>query len=170
MFKIPDTVEFIESIRRPTGGFAAEPGGGEVLDATFAPVTRTNSTVQPLPQHYAWIIFRFAFSASMIPDAVHLYLQSTGRDRWAGYVSHALIEEGLTGYFVITRNDPLAISRLNATPQLQYFQMLYHYALVYSLQDYELIVKSLDERANKGGLRDAHKLLALMGPFLKKQR
>lgn len=169
MFKIPDIIEFIESIRRPAGGFATEPGWGEIMATTTVPMAIVTTPVRPPNQVYAYIMYHISFSASMVPDAFRVILQHTGRDSWTGLVSPVLIGEGFTFYMVVTSNDPLVVVYRDETPQVQYFQMFYHYALVRPA-DYNLVLTALADKANVGGLRDAQKLLALMGPFVTKAR
>jgi len=162
---LPYLIEFIESVTRPNGDFAAEHGGHQTVVENFPPGRTANVTITPGTGIYALITYKVAFSPAMVPGAFTGYFQHHGHTYYSGTLTDTLIRDGLYWYMVITDSAPLSVGATNVSGLVQYWEEIAEYALVRYESDYNIIMRALETMARKTLAPEVEALLAQMRLF-----
>jgi len=159
---LPYLMEFIESVTRPDGSFAAEHGGHQTIVPAFPPGTTASVTVTPGTGIYALISHKVTFSPSIVPGAFTGYFQHHGHTYYSGTLTDTLIRDGLYWYMVITDSAPLLVGATNVSGLVQYWEEIAEYALVRYESDYEIIISALETLSRKTMAPEVEALLSQM--------
>lgn len=159
---LPEVIETILSMERPSGGWLAEMGGTITNVPAFPPNTTLTTTVTPRSGTYCLIIFYAATSPSSIPDAFEFYVQHSGHGIYGGNWSALPISNGIPGWAVVTQAAPFVATAINQSGLTQRAEMGYFYALVYSEEDYLLITRLLKDKVGQGNVSWRQKISAFI--------
>lgn len=159
---LPYLIEFIESIIRTTGDFAAEHGGSQAIVNAFPPATTATVTVTPGTGIYALIAYKVGFSPAIVPGAFTGYFQHHGHTYYTGTLTATLIRDGLYWWMVITQQAPLIVGASNVSGLVQYWEEIAEYALVRYETDYEIIMEALQKLNRQSAMAEAVALLNQM--------
>lgn len=163
---VPRIIEFIESLQRPlNSSFVSEHGGGQVIVPMFPPATSAVIAITPPEGYYALITYRVSFGINIVPNVFTGWFEHAGRLRYSGTLTETVIHDGLDWYLVITDTHPLRASITNVSGLIQHFEEIHQFAIVYSAEDYNIIVNALENLANKNQdtrQTEANRLLGLM--------
>lgn len=155
---LPRIIEFIQSLGRPGGGYLSEPGGGQIIVNGYPPGFSTSTTIFPLQGVWGMICYYVSFGMGMVPGAFSGSVQHGGGYVYSGTLTQTTINNGLNFYALLTDNMPLRVTSQNNSALAQYFEALYHFCVVNSKEDYELILGALKDMANTG-YREALKII-----------
>lgn len=142
-------LEFIESLVRPESeNFIAEHGGAQLIIPAAAPGSTTTFTVSPPSSTYAIICFKVIFGAAVVPSAFACSIVHNGRYIYNGTLSGAVINFGIDFYLVATTPNPMTVIAINNHALAQYFEMIYQFFLISTVDDYNFILESLRSPGN----------------------
>jgi len=147
---IPRMIEFIESLIGPGGGFIAEHGGSQVIIPVFPPHTRLSYQLSPHLREYALIAYEIMFSPVIVPDCFEGTIHHSGKNKYRGILSSAMLNSRIESYGVVTASSPLTITIENITGLNQYGEAIAHFLPIATSEDYKFILDALDDLANKG--------------------
>ena len=159
---LPEIIETILSMERPSGGQLAEMGGTITNVPAFPPRTTLESTVTPRAGVYCLIVFYAATSPSSLPDAFDFYIQHAGHGIYGGNWSILPIVTGIPGWAIVTQEAPLIATAINQSGLTQRAEMGYFYAVVYSEEDYAQIIKMLKDKVGQGSISWRQKISAFV--------
>lgn len=147
---IPRLVEFIESVQKPTGGFCAEAAFGQIRYTDLPPDSVTTVTIRPAESEYAYFAYHIDLSQRMVPNAFYITIQQLGHTVYMGYLSDIALKKGGEFFVVLTRDAPGIIRSENLSGLVQFVDITYSYAMVRTIEDYNIIMNALDALAGKG--------------------
>jgi len=159
---LPEIIETIVSMERPQGGYMAEIGGTVTNVPAFPPNTTLLTTVTPGTGRYALIVFWASTSPSSVPDSFDLYVQHAGHGLYGGNWSALPISSGVPGWAVVTQESPFEVTAINQSGLTQRAEMGYYYAVVYSRDDYDLILKMLKDKIGHGNVSWRQKVMSVI--------
>jgi len=159
---LPHLIEFIESVTRPDGSFAAEHGGYQAIVENFPPGETARVEVRPWGGYYAAISYKVTFSPSMVPGAFTGYFQHYGHQYYSGVLTDTLIRDGLYWYMVITDQAPVTLGATNVSGLVQYWEEIAEAALIRHEVDYHTILHALERLARKTAAPEVEALLQQM--------
>lgn len=165
---LPTVIETILSMERPQGGWLAEMGGSMLVTLRFPANTTQTVELRPLEGQYALIAFWNQVIPWLVPDTITVYFQHSGHGIYGGNCSANVIDSGVPGWAVITDSAPLIGTTTNTSNLVQRVEAGYFYAVVYTEEDYELIVKMLKENVGQGEKR--RQTISLLDQMLEAQR
>jgi len=164
---LPRIIEFIESLRRPGGGYIADHTGGEIIIPAFPGLTTIELAIRPFESTgpglattgslgWALIGYKISVCQTMIPNAFSFTIQIGGKHMYTGNITQTIMDEGLNVYSIITSASPLMVQISNLTNVNQYFDALSQYIDVTSSDDMAMIQTALNNLA----MQDNHEFQA----------
>jgi len=159
---LPRLIEFIESLQRPTGGTVAEHGVGQLIYASLRPHRQLRVNLTPNADEYAAIGYKLIFSPSMVPYSLNITAQWAEHTPFNGTLTDTIIQEGLDSYVVVTEEAPFQILLVNSGEVAQGIELHWAFAMVRVEEDYDYILKALDDLYNREMRQDVKNLYQLM--------
>lgn len=147
---LSQAVEYILSLRRQDMG--TRPGqqvcyaGGQQVRIPVFP----GNTTLPLalyPRGYMFIVYSAAFGPRMLPGAFYSWMQPYGGITYTAVLDSRLLADSVDFFLVITQNGPWTGGITNLTGLNQYFEEVIQYIDIYAEEDFDIIVRALENRA-----------------------
>lgn len=141
---LPYVIQYLETLRRPSGGLLVEPGGFQVYMPMVPPNTQVTYTISPALGYYAYIGYRLDWDGAMVPLAWTMTIHQWGMRPYTGLLNSKIIEFGIDHIIPVTDAEPCLTLAVNNTPLFQYACVTGYFVGVRSKEDYDTVMDSLE--------------------------
>ena len=140
---LPSLIDYLLTIRRPSGGWMTYQGAVQLVIPNFPPQTTLSYTVVPLAGTYAQIAWSLRFGNDMVPDAFSGYIQQGGSKAYTGLITQRLIDYGSNVMAVVTNAEPTLAYLTNTTALVQRYETIGQFLVVNTEQDLATLLDAL---------------------------
>lgn len=140
---LPATIDYILSLRDPSGGIVASLNQYQVVIPNFPPLTTINYSVLPLPPIEAYILYEFSFGEAMMPHSFDVKIK-----HGAGYILNAIVSgrftQPVSTFAIIGHQQPaLNIAATNLRLLTNYYELTTFLVSITSVPNYNIVIDAL---------------------------
>lgn len=140
---LPATIDYILSLRDPSGGTVASLNQYQIVIPNFPPLTTINYSVLPVDPLEVFILYEFSFGEAMVPHAFDVKIK-----HGASYILNAIVSgrfmQPVSTFALIGRAQPaLNVAATNLRLLSNYFELATFMVSITSLDNYNIVVDAL---------------------------
>ncbi len=155
---LPYVIEYLLTLKRPSGGFLAHQGASQTVIPIVPPHTQFVLEVFPFGSDYYDIIYASYVDPSVVPGVYYAWGQYYGSRVQEGTLNTGMMTYLLDSFVFINQSEPgMALIR-NNTALNQYYAGFVYFISISSEHDYDTIIAAL-----KGvGTSETNRLLGML--------
>lgn len=140
---LPRLVEYLLSLRRPSGDALVYPGTMQTIVPAMPPNTPLYFSFAPPITEYCHIWFRTFFGREVVPYAFDGWAMGYEGYIYSGTIDSGLIEDGVNYFLPLFTSRPLQAYLINTSPLNQFYSCSGYYILVKTERDYGQMMAAL---------------------------
>lgn len=146
---LPRIIEYMLSIRRPSGGGALITlGQTQLVIPVFPPGQTVTIQQYPYQNDYMSIIFQWGFDPAIVPNAFYAWGSYFGARPWEGIAHSWWTMNNIPAFVFVTESEPAYALIFNRSPIAQYYAGTTSHVSIGTEEDFGTMLEEIQRMAS----------------------
>ncbi len=143
--RVPDSIAYLLSLRRSSGGLLVYQGGNQTIINLFPPNTSIVLTFSLLGNDYMYIVYGFYLDPSVVPNAFYGWASYFGNKVYEGQLNTAFMTYEIESLAFVSAAEPGQFEIRNVSPLVQYYAGFVYFVAIASKEDFDTVLAALKD-------------------------